>query len=78
MKNLKLIPFLFLSIALFSCNSKPEIKEQPRVQVGNTIQNYKFDDDELARRKTEAEKVEKPIKKKLSQVKKQIITLQKQ
>ena len=78
MKNLKLIQLLFLSLTLFSCNSKPETKEQPRARVENAIQNYKFDDDELARRKTEAEKVEKPIKKKLSQVKKQIITQQKQ
>jgi hypothetical protein len=47
---------------LFSCHSKPEKKEQRRVEY--TIQNYKMDDDELTRRKTETTKADKPIKEK--------------
>jgi hypothetical protein len=63
MKNLNLLQFLLLCFILFSCNSKPEIKEpQPRVEF--TIQNYKLDDDELAKRKIEADKTNKPVKKK--------------
>jgi hypothetical protein len=66
MKNLNLTLFLFLIFTLFSCHSKPEIKEQEQQQTRNeyTIQNYKLDDDELAKRKTEATKIEKPIKEK--------------
>lgn len=72
MKKLNLIQFLFLCFTLFSCHSKPEIKEQQH-RVEYTIQNYKLDDDELAKRKTEADKADKPIKeKKLSNNKKQI------
>jgi PBP1b-binding outer membrane lipoprotein LpoB len=64
MKNLNLILFLFLSLFLFSCHSKPEIKEQQQTRNEYTIQNYKLDDDELAKRKTEAAKIDEPIKKK--------------
>ncbi len=64
MKNLNLTLFLFLSFTLFSCHSKPEIKEQQQTRSEYTIQNYKLDDDELAKRKTEAAKIEKPIKEK--------------
>jgi hypothetical protein len=65
MKNLNLILlFLFLSLSLFSCHSKPEVKEQQQTRNEYTIQNYKLDDDELAKRKTEATKREKPIKEK--------------
>jgi len=63
MKKINLIQFLFLCFILLSCHSKPEIKEQqPRVEF--TIQNYKLDDDELAKRKIEVEKANKPIKEK--------------
>ncbi|SHG96152.1 hypothetical protein SAMN05443549_10948 [Flavobacterium fluvii] len=73
MKKHNLIQFVFFCFILFSCHSKPEIKEQPRVEY--TIQNYKLDDDELARRKTEATKADKPIKeKKLSTSKRRIVT----
>lgn len=61
MKKINLIQFLILCFILLSCHSKPEIKEQ-RPQVEFTIQNYKLDDDELAKRKTEAEKANKPVK----------------
>ncbi|WP_269225521.1 hypothetical protein [Flavobacterium eburneipallidum] len=40
------IPFV---LALFSCQSKPE--KQAVVPENYTIQNYKLDDDEIARRK---------------------------
>ncbi|MBC7848060.1 MAG: hypothetical protein H7Y10_16380 [Flavobacterium sp.] len=65
MKILNLIQFQFLCHILLSCHSKPEIKkQQPRVEY--TIQNYKLDDDELAKRKIEASKVDKPTKEKKS------------
>lgn len=49
MKKLNLIQLPLLCFILFSCHSKTEIKEQPRIDY--TIQNYKLDDDEIARRK---------------------------
>lgn len=53
MKNLNLIQLPLICLILFSCHSKSEIKSQPIVQprVDYAIQNYKFDDDEIARRK---------------------------
>jgi len=44
MKNLYLIRPLFLSCILFSCQPKKEIQEKP--VINNTIQNYKYDDDD--------------------------------
>lgn len=44
MKNLNLLRLLFLSCILFSCQPKKEIQEKP--VINNTIQNYKYDDDD--------------------------------
>jgi hypothetical protein len=53
MKKFNLIQLPLLCFILFSCHSKPEIKEQPlkQTRVDYAIQNYKLDDDEIARRK---------------------------
>lgn len=55
MKNLNLIQLPLFCLILFSCHSKPEIKEQPVEQhrTDYVIQNYKLDDDEIARRQTD-------------------------
>lgn len=52
MKNLNLIHFPLFCLILFSCHTKQEIKEQTTKQprYDYAIQNYKFDDDEIARR----------------------------
>lgn len=44
MKNINLIRLLFLSCILFSCQPKKEIQEKS--VNNNTIQNYKYDDDD--------------------------------
>jgi hypothetical protein len=64
MKKLNLIQLPLLCFILFSCHSKPEIKEQPLKQprVDYAIQNYKLDDDEIARRKKDT-LVKKPTAK---------------
>jgi hypothetical protein len=45
MKNLNLIRLLFLSCILFSCQPKKEIQEKPMIK--NTVQNYRYDDDDI-------------------------------
>ncbi|MBP6549481.1 MAG: hypothetical protein KA208_04870 [Flavobacterium sp.] len=56
MKNLNLIQLPLFCLILFSCHSKPEIKEQPVKQqrVDYVIQNYKLDDDEITRRQKDS------------------------
>lgn len=44
MKNLNLLRLLFLSCILFSCEPKKETQKKP--VINNTIQNYKYDDDD--------------------------------
>ncbi len=65
MKKLNLIQLSLICVILFSCHSKTEIKkqvlEQPRADY--VIQNYKLDDDEIARREKET-LAKKPIVKK--------------
>jgi hypothetical protein len=56
MKKLNLILFLFLSCFLFSCQPKKE-KKQP--VIFNNHQNYKYDDDEIAKRNTKNSKDKK-------------------
>jgi hypothetical protein len=55
MKKLNLTLLLFLSCILFSCQPKRE-KKQP-VIYNNSNQNYKYDDDELVKKKPEKSKV---------------------
>jgi hypothetical protein len=50
MNKLNLIRFLFLCFILNSCQPKKE-KKQP-VIFNNGIQNYKYDDDQLVKKKT--------------------------
>jgi len=54
MKKLNLIRLLFISCILFSCQPKKE-KKQPII-YNNTIQNYKYDDDELIKKKAQDSK----------------------
>ncbi len=59
MKKLNLILFFFLPIALFSCQPKKE-KKQPVIYNSNyNNQNYKLDDDEMAKRNTKNSKDKK-------------------
>lgn len=52
MKNFSPKMIVILAYLLFSCHSKPEKKPEPIVNNNyNTIQNYKFDDDEIINRK---------------------------
>lgn len=62
MKKLNLTQFLFLCFILFSCQSKPEKKETKQATFEYTIQNYKLDDDEIARRKKDTLAKETTVK----------------
>lgn len=50
MKKRNLIRLILISCILFSCQPKKE-KKQPII-YNNTIQNYKYDDDELVKKNT--------------------------
>jgi molecular chaperone DnaK (HSP70) len=67
MKNLNLTIMIILCLNLYSCVSKPEKKEtieRKEHSINYTMPNYKLDDDELEKRRTEANKTSKPNKKK--------------
>ena len=54
---------VILAYLLFSCHSKPEKKPEVIVNNANsTIQNYKFDDDEIIKKKQDDSVVSKKAK----------------
>jgi hypothetical protein len=50
MKKLNLIRLLFLCFILFSCETKKE-KKQTIIYNNNSIQNYKYDEEDLVNKK---------------------------
>lgn len=59
MKKLNLILLILISCILFSCQPKKE-KKLPII-YNSTIQNYKYDDEELINKKTQDSQKKKPI-----------------